>query len=62
MRVQEVAALLGVSRQRADQLSREKGFPEPVQRFRDGRGEQKIWESSAIEAWVRARDERSGRA
>ena len=30
--VTEVAGLLGVSRQRADQLTREKGWPDPVER------------------------------
>ena len=30
--IAEVAELLGVTRQRADQLSREVGFPEPVRR------------------------------
>ena len=30
--VAEIAGLLGVSRQRADQLTREKGWPDPVER------------------------------
>ncbi|MCU1489030.1 MAG: hypothetical protein JWM85_435, partial [Acidimicrobiaceae bacterium] len=47
--VTEIAELLGVSRQRADQLSRYKGFPEPAATLSNGR----IWLRSDVEAWAR---------
>lgn len=54
MGVQEIAALLGVSRQRADQLSRQKGFPEPVAVLSNGR--QRIWQAEDVQAWATARE------
>jgi prophage regulatory protein len=49
----EVAELLGVSRQRADQLARYTGFPKPVAELKAGR----IWRRTDIEKWK----ERNGR-
>ncbi|HMJ75484.1 MAG TPA: hypothetical protein VK507_05900 [Iamia sp.] len=45
----EIAKLLGVSRQRADQLSRTDGFPDPVAEIAAGR----IWLRADVEAWAR---------
>jgi len=52
MGVHEIARLLGVSRQRADQLSRQKGFPEPVAVIAGGR--QRVWLAEDVRAWARA--------
>ena len=46
----EIAALLGVSRQRVDQLSRHQDFPEPLTELASGR----IWTRQSIEEWARA--------
>ena len=49
--VTEVAALLGISRQRVDQLSHsDPDFPEEVVTL--GRG--RLWEKEAIEKWAKA--------
>jgi predicted DNA-binding transcriptional regulator AlpA len=45
----EIAELLGVSRQRADQLSRTEGFPEPVAEIAAGR----IWLREDVDHWAR---------
>ncbi len=42
--VREIAELLLVSRQRADQLTRTKGFPDPVIELAAGR----VWEKEAV--------------
>jgi len=47
--VAEVAALLGVSTQRVDQLARTEGFPAPVAVLAAGR----IWRRADIERWAR---------
>ena len=48
--VTEVAALLGVSRQRVDQISHsDLDFPEPMTTL--GRG--RLWEKRSIEKWAR---------
>ncbi len=47
--VREVSKLLGVSRQRADQLVRTKGFPDPVADLASGR----IWERASVVRWAR---------
>lgn len=47
--VTEIAELLGVSRQRADQLTAAAGFPEPEATISAGR----IWNREDIEAWAR---------
>jgi hypothetical protein len=46
----EIATMLGVSRQRVDQLSRDvEGFPAPVGEISAGR----IWERADVEQWAR---------
>ena len=45
----EIAAMLGVSKQRADQLSRKPDFPPPVANLSSGR----VWETRSIQAWAR---------
>jgi prophage regulatory protein len=47
--VTEIGDLLGVSRQRADQLTHSAGFPEPVATISAGR----IWRRADVEAWAR---------
>lgn len=47
----EVAELLGVSRQRADQLARQVGFPKPVAELRGGR----VWKRAEIDKWKETR-------
>src|SRR5947209_2147486 len=46
--VREIATLLGVSRQRADQWTRTKGFPDPVVELASGR----IWATETIMEWA----------
>ncbi len=47
----EIAAMLGVSRQRASQIVRDyDDFPAPVAALASGR----IWETAAVEAWAEA--------
>jgi prophage regulatory protein len=48
--VAEIATLLGVSKQRVDQLARQPDFPDPEAIITAGR----IWRREAIEAWARA--------
>lgn len=48
--VREIATLLSVSRQRADQIVRTKGFPEPLAELASGR----IWARGAVVRWARA--------
>jgi hypothetical protein len=55
--VTEIAAMLDVSRQRADQLSRTKGFPEPVADLAHGR----VWETEAVVAWIEGSGTRTPR-
>jgi predicted DNA-binding transcriptional regulator AlpA len=50
LRVVEIAELLGVSKQRADQLRRRSDFPAPVDRY--GRGD--LWAASGVERWARS--------
>lgn len=57
MSTTEIAELLGVSRQRADQLSRQVGFPEV---WRD-LGPCRVWRDIEIEAWAKTRNTRRGR-
>lgn len=47
--VREIARLLGVSRQRADQITRTKGFPDPIAELANGR----IWERQTVVHWAR---------
>jgi prophage regulatory protein len=47
--VTEIAELLQLSRQRADQLSRTKGLPDPVATLSGGR----VWNAKDLEEWAR---------
>src|SRR5487761_1144931 len=47
--VREIAKLLSVSRQRADQLVRTKGFPDPVAELASGR----VWPRSSVVHWAK---------
>lgn len=52
--VGEIAALLRVSRTRADQLSRQQGFPRPYDVLAaDTDRPQRIWRRADIEAWIK---------
>lgn len=48
MGLAEVRALLGVSRQRADQIVRKPGFPAPVVELATG----KVWDGEAVRVWA----------
>ena len=48
--IKEVAQMLGVSRTRADQLSRRPNFPEPKVRHARVR----LWEKADVQAWINA--------
>ena len=48
--IKEVADMLGVSRTRADQLSRRPSFPEP--RVRHARV--RLWEEKDVQDWMKA--------
>jgi predicted DNA-binding transcriptional regulator AlpA len=48
--IKEVADMLGVSRTRADQLSRRPSFPEPKIRHARVR----LWEETEVQAWIEA--------
>lgn len=48
--IKEVADMLGVSRTRADQLSRRPSFPEPKVRHARVR----LWEEKDVRAWMEA--------
>jgi predicted DNA-binding transcriptional regulator AlpA len=45
----EIAEMLGVTRQRVDQLHRTEGFPEPAAELAIGR----VWRRQDVEAWAR---------
>lgn len=48
--VQEIAKLLGVTRQRVDRITRtHKDFPTPVAELASGR----VWKRADIEAWAK---------
>jgi predicted DNA-binding transcriptional regulator AlpA len=47
----EIAAMLGVSRQRVQQLIARPDFPEPVVVLAMG----KVWETKDVRAWAKAR-------
>lgn len=47
----EIAAMLGVSRQRASQLSASKGFPAPLDRLAMG----PVWRRTTVERWASKR-------
>ena len=48
MGVAEIARRIGVSRSRASQIVRERGFPEPAARLIGI----VIWETKDVEAWI----------
>jgi predicted DNA-binding transcriptional regulator AlpA len=48
VRLVEIAQILGVSKQRADQLRRRPDFPAPVDRY--SRGD--LWAASDVERWA----------
>lgn len=48
MGVTEIARRLGVTKSRADQITRQRDFPEPAARLTMGA----IWETSDVEAWI----------
>lgn len=43
----DIAAIIGASRQRADQLTRQRDFPRPVGRL----GATRLWKLSVIRQW-----------
>jgi predicted DNA-binding transcriptional regulator AlpA len=47
--VREIGRMLGVSKQRADQLTHKGDFPEPAAALATGR----VWERADVEAWAR---------
>lgn len=49
MGAQEIARLLGLSRQRVSQLTSEPGFPKPVAVLARGQ----VWETADVERWAR---------
>ncbi len=51
----EVAAHLGVTRQRVLQLAKQPGFPEPLAVLSMG----KVWRASDVRAWAQGREQRS---
>jgi prophage regulatory protein len=48
MGMAEIARALGVGRQRAYQLSKQKGFPDPIQTLEMG----SVWDEAAVLAWI----------
>jgi hypothetical protein len=49
----EIARLLGVTRQRVQQLINEPGFPAPDGVLRAGRDELKMWEPATVQKWAK---------
>lgn len=48
MGLAEIRALLGVGRQRADQIVRKPDFPVPVAELASGR----VWDARAVQRWA----------
>jgi hypothetical protein len=48
MGVWEIAQRLGVGRQRAGIIAKQKGFPDPIAVLRMGQ----VWDGDQVEAWV----------
>ena len=46
---QEIAAMLGVSKQRASQIIREPGFPKPLDTLARGA----VWRQADVERWIK---------
>jgi predicted DNA-binding transcriptional regulator AlpA len=49
--IREIADLLGVSRQRANQIAAKKDFPAPLDRIAAG----PVWRDADVRAWARRR-------
>jgi prophage regulatory protein len=49
--IREAAEILGVSRQRVNQLERLKGFPKPLDRIAAG----PVWRRADVEKWAKRR-------
>jgi predicted DNA-binding transcriptional regulator AlpA len=49
--ISEIAALLGVSRQRANQLAKREDFPKQLDRIASG----PVWRHADIERWAKGR-------
>lgn len=49
MGMAEIARALGVGRQRAYQISRQKGFPDPVATLEMG----SVWDGAKVMEWIR---------
>jgi hypothetical protein len=49
-----IAGMLGVSKARADQLTRQKGFPEPAAEVATGGRTIRTWRRQDVEAWAKA--------
>jgi len=49
--VQDIADMRGVSRQRADQITREKGFPDPLPERRRKFGRRRRWDAVKVRAF-----------
>jgi predicted DNA-binding transcriptional regulator AlpA len=47
----EIAERLGVTRQRAYQITSRRDFPEPIAHLAMGQ----VWETKDVEAWIRVR-------
>lgn len=45
----EIAKAMGVGRQRAYQISRQKGFPDPIDTLEMGA----VWDAEKVLAWIR---------
>ncbi len=56
----EIAELLGVTRQRAYQLSTAKGFPEPVAVIGTGERPRPLWRYEDVLKWATERSKRLG--
>lgn len=52
MGTHEIAQMLGVSRQRAQQITARKDFPKPYDVLHMG----KVWSRAAVETWARDHD------
>lgn len=51
MGANEIAVRLGVTRQRAYQITARRDFPEPIAHLAMGQ----VWETSDVEAWIKVK-------
>jgi len=49
--IREIADLLGVSRQRANQIAAKEDFPKPIDRIAAG----PVWKDADVKAWAKRR-------